>query len=175
MELANFHIEYQPRTAIKGQALADFIAKFSLVVDRTGPGPNHSKGEPSCDETATEPWRLLMGNTWQLFVYGASNSRGSGAGIVLVSPNGTIHEHALTLNLRASNNEAEYEALIAGLKMAGGLGIQDLVIYSDSQLVVLQVSGEYETKDDRMTKYVASATELLRGFQNTKGRPNWPR
>lgn len=52
--------------------------------------------------------------------------------------------------------------------MAEGLGIQDLVVYSDSQLVVLEVTGEYETRNDRMTKYVASATALLRGFQNTR-------
>lgn len=61
----------------------------------------------------------------------------TGAGIVLISPSGTVHEHALILNFKASNNEAEYEALITGLKMAQGLGIQDLVVYSDSQLVVL--------------------------------------
>lgn len=72
------------------------------------------------------------------------------------------------MNFWASNNEAEYEALIAGLKMVGGFGIQDLVVYSDSKLVVLQVTGEYETRDDRMTRYVASATELLHGFQNTR-------
>lgn len=107
-----------------------------------------------------------MGHTWQLFVDDASNSRGFGAGVVIISPSGTLH--TLTLNFRASNNEAEYEALIASLKMAGGLEIQDLVIYSDSQLVVLQIIGEYETRDDRMTKYVVSATELLRGFQNTR-------
>lgn len=52
--------------------------------------------------------------------------------------------------------------------MAGGLGIQDLVVYSDSQLVVLQVTGEYETRDDRMTKYMTSAIELLCGFQHTR-------
>lgn len=78
-----------------------------------------------------KPWPLFIGNTWQLFVDGASNSQGSKAGIVL------IHEHALTLKFRASNNEVEYETLIAGLNMAGGLDIQDLVVYSDSQLVVL--------------------------------------
>ncbi|KAH7854309.1 hypothetical protein Vadar_012303 [Vaccinium darrowii] len=76
------------------------------------------------------------------------------AGIILISPCETTHEHTLKLKLSALNNEAEYEALIAGLKIPKGLDIEDLVVYSDSKLVVNQVSGEYEARNVRMKKKI---------------------
>jgi ribonuclease HI len=100
-----------------------------------------------------------------MYVDGASNSRGAGAGIVLLSPDGVLHESSLTINFPASNNEAEYEALISGLKTAEALGIEELVIYSDSQLVVNQLSEEYEARDDRMRTYLSSAVGLIKGFK----------
>lgn len=61
VELANFHIEYQPKTTINGQALANFIVEFPPVVDKNGARLSHSKDEPSF--LTIEPWRLLVGNT----------------------------------------------------------------------------------------------------------------
>ena len=68
---------------------------------------------------------LIMGR-WELFVDGTSNSKGSGAGIVLVSPEGLVLEQAVRLNFSASNNEAEYEALMIGLKTTRKLGASHL-------------------------------------------------
>ena len=85
---------------------------------------------------------------WKLFVDGASNRHGAGLGIVLISPDGLTIEHSITLGFPASNNEAEYEALLAGLKSALQMKAFELMVYSDSQLVVNQVSGVYEAKDD---------------------------
>ncbi|KAH7836247.1 hypothetical protein Vadar_033985 [Vaccinium darrowii] len=69
---------------------------------------------------------------------------------------------------RSSTNEAEYEALIAGLKIAKRLEIEDLVVYSDSKLVVNQVIREYEARDGRMNKYVSSVKELIKGLSGLK-------
>ncbi|CAL2226480.1 unnamed protein product [Prunus armeniaca] len=55
---------------------------------------------------------------WQLRVDGASNQKGAGAGVVIITPDGTLLEQAITLGFPASNNEAEYEALLAGLRLA---------------------------------------------------------
>ncbi|KAH7861387.1 hypothetical protein Vadar_025452 [Vaccinium darrowii] len=98
------------------------------------------------------PWQMVHGDIWKLFVDGPLNYKGSGVGIILVVPYETTHEHALKLNFSALNNEAEYDALIVGLKIAKGLDIEDLVVYSDSKLVVNQVSGEYEARNVRMKK-----------------------
>ena len=75
---------------------------------------------------------------------GASNKNRAGAGVILVSPEGHRIHNALRFKFDASNNEAEYEALLAGLRKARELKIEELGICSDSQLVVNQVLGEYQ-------------------------------
>ena len=67
---------------------------------------------------------------------GAFSAMGAGAEIVIITPEGIRLEHSFRLGFKASNNEAEYEALIAGLKTALDLGTQDVEVYSDSRLVV---------------------------------------
>ncbi|XP_028067777.1 uncharacterized protein LOC114270461 [Camellia sinensis] len=104
----------------------------------------------------------------QLSDYRASNRHGAGLGIVLVSPNGLTIEHSITLGFPASNNEAEYEALLAGLKSTLQVRASELMVYSDSQLVVNQVSGVYEAKDDRMTKYQVLVKDHIKRFQAIK-------
>ncbi len=85
----------------------------------------------------------LITGKWELFVDGVSNSKGLGAGIVLVSTEGLILKQVVRLKFLTSNNEAEYEALLIGLKTAKKLGASHLQIFCDSQLVANQISGEY--------------------------------
>ncbi|GMP46078.1 hypothetical protein CsSME_00014370 [Camellia sinensis var. sinensis] len=101
---------------------------------------------------------------WKLFVDGASNRHGAGLGIVLTSPEGMIIEQAITLGFPASNNEAEYEALLAGLRSALRMKASALMVFSDSKLVVNQVSGEYEARDERMAKYQALVRAEIKKF-----------
>ena len=65
----------------------------------------------------------------------------------------------------ASNNEAEYEALIAGLRLAQGVGANEVVAYCDSQLVVNQFNGDYEAKDSRMEAYLEVVKDLAKNFR----------
>ena len=74
----------------------------------------------------------------------ASNRHGAGLGIVLISPDGLVIEQTVNLGFTASNNEAKYEALLAGLKLALYIKATELMVYSDSQLVVNQILGDYE-------------------------------
>lgn len=123
LELSQFDIQYKPRTAIKGQFVANFIAEFMLSV------------VVPTNETSISPSNIL---TWTLFVDGSSSHAISGAGLLLISSafEKLQLEYVLRLNFKASNNEAEYEALIAGLKLARVIGVQYLTVFSDSQLVV---------------------------------------
>ena len=73
---------------------------------------------------------------WKLFVDGALSMRGSGAGVVLISPFEDVIEYSLRFSFQSSNNIVEYEALIAGIKLAKELHAKKLVAHSDSQLVV---------------------------------------
>ena len=106
----------------------------------------------------------LITGRWKLFVNGASNSKGLGAGVVLVSPEGLVLEQAVRLKFSASNNEAEYKALLIGLKTARKLGASHLQVFCDSQLMANQVSGEYQAKDERMSAYLTAARSLLAEF-----------
>ena len=81
---------------------------------------------------------------------GASSAMGAGAGIVIVTPKGIRLEHSFILGFRASNNEAEYETLLVGLKTILGMGAQNVIAYSDSRMkeyirVVKQVMGKFCT------------------------------
>ena len=112
-ELSEYGVEFKPRTAIKGQALADFIAEFTYPVE-----VNTQERQALVDTEAAEKTDEPNGLVWKLFVDGSSNAQGSGAGLVLVDPDGLKINYALRFGFKASNNEAEYEALIAGLNLA---------------------------------------------------------
>jgi ribonuclease HI len=140
VEFSEFDLTFEPRGSVKSQVLADFI------VEMTTPP----------QETSMEPWTLS--------VDGASNIRGSGAGIVLEGPDGVMIEQSLRFTFKASNNQAEYEALIAGMELAREIEVTDLRAKSDSQLVTNQVSGEYQTKDPQLTKYLEKVKALKEQF-----------
>ncbi|XP_038973062.1 uncharacterized protein LOC103706605 [Phoenix dactylifera] len=101
IELGEFDLEYRPRPAIKAQALADFIVECTV---------------PDEPEPELAPAEQTPNSTWTLHVDGSSNSGGSGAGLILASPDGVVAEQAMRFEFSASNNAAEYEALVAGLK-----------------------------------------------------------
>ena len=92
---------------------------------------------------------------------GASNESCAGAGVILVSPEGHRIHSAIRFKFDALNNEAEYEALLAGLCIARELKVENLGIVSDSQLVVNQILMEYQDRGVRMAAYLAKAQELL--------------
>ncbi|XP_016173781.1 uncharacterized protein LOC107616323 [Arachis ipaensis] len=140
IELSEFDIQYQPRGSIKSQYLVDFVAEL------------------------TEPWSDASGPRWTLFVDGASNPQGAGAGILLESSDGIVLEHSLRFSFKASNNQSEYEALIAGLRLATDLHIDNLKVYCDSLLVVQQVNHSFQTKDPILLKYLDIVQQLLKNF-----------
>ena len=84
---------------------------------------------------------------WKVFVDDASSATGARAGIFIITPKGIKLEHSFKLVFKASNNEAEYEALLAGLRAVLDIGAREVEIYSDSRLVVSQVQGNFEAWD----------------------------
>ena len=93
--------------------------------------------------------------TWEVYVDGALNKKGSGVGLVLVSPKKVIIEKSLRLDFSATNNEAEYEALVKGMAMVQRMGGKSIRLFLDSRLVVGQVRGEFKAKDERMQGYLS--------------------
>ena len=146
IELSEFNIRYKPRTMVKGQILADFIMEFTSA--------EH-----------IETTRLTSDlPIWRLSVDGAANAHGSGAGLILTSPDGIDVEYELKFGFQASNNEAEYEAIIAGLNLAHSMEANQLEVCSDSQLVVKQIEDDYEAKGEKMILYLKKVHKLLKKF-----------
>ncbi|GKB53939.1 reverse transcriptase domain-containing protein [Tanacetum coccineum] len=119
------------RISVKGKILADFIV------------------ERPEDDSLTAPMEVEeeLPDPWTLFTYGSSCIDGSGAGLILTSPDRTKLTYALRFEFDATNNEAEYEALIAGLRIAEQMGIKKLQTHVDSRLVANQVNGYYIAKE----------------------------
>ncbi|XP_071727773.1 uncharacterized protein [Rutidosis leptorrhynchoides] len=146
IELGEYEINFSPRHAVKGQILADFLLETTKKVDHT---PN---------VTASN-------HVWELHTDGASSEEGVGAGLVLTSPEGEEHTYALRFCFYASNNEAEYEALLSGLCIASKMGIKNLRAYVDSQIVAQQVNGGFEAKDVSMKQYLQLVQKISKHFE----------
>ena len=97
---------------------------------------------------------------WELYVDGVANQRGSGVGLVLVSPEKITIEISLRLCFSATNNEAEYEALLMGMMMVQKMGGKAMKVFSDSKLVVGQVRGDLEVRDSRMQEYLCQIRSI---------------
>ena len=132
VELSEFGIQYRQRTAIKGQVVVNFIAEFTL------------KDSQGAEETPQ----------WNIYTDESSNRQAGGVGVVLISPEEDRVECMIRLEFHTTNNEAEYEALIAGLDLAKAVGAENMVKHYDSQVITSQVNDSYECKSERMKKYL---------------------
>ena len=128
VELSEFDIKYLPRHAIKAQALADFIAEFTL---------SHNDSE------------VVENKKWIIHVDRSSTQYAGGIGVVLQSPEGDKLTYKVRLQYQATNNEVEYEALLKGLELAKSIEAESILILGDSQLVTGQVNGTCEAKEER--------------------------
>jgi ribonuclease HI len=134
IELSPLDITYEKRKAIKSQVLPDFTAQW-LELQNTGP-PD-------------------LSSVWTMYFDGSKRIQGAGAGVVLISPQGDKLKYVLRMSFsQASNNEAEYEALLHGMKMAKACEATRLKIFGDSNLIVQQVMNKCDAISDNMIAYI---------------------
>ena len=95
----------------------------------------------------------------------SSNRQAGGASVVLRSLEGDEIDCMVLLNFLTTNNEAEYETLVAKLNFANATGTSNMVIYCDSQVVTSQVNGDYECKGERMKKYLEQVKKRMNDLQ----------
>ncbi|XP_072071904.1 uncharacterized protein [Arachis hypogaea] len=138
IELSQFQIKFETRNAIKAQAMADFITEMT---------PENSTPE-----------------SWKLHVDGSLNITSGGAEVILESQNGIVIEQSVRYEFPVLNNQAEYEALLAGLALAKEVGAKVLEVNTDSQVVSSQINGDYQTRDPLLQQYLAKVNELKEGF-----------
>jgi ribonuclease HI len=139
LELMGQNISYAPCSAINSQVLADFVIEWTEI--QTPPAP-------------------IEHETWIMYFDGSVMKEGASVSLVFISPLSVRMEYMLRLHFTASNNVAEYEALINGLRIAIELGIRRLEIRGDSELVVDQVMKEKNCVDPKMVAYCQAVREL---------------
>ena len=115
IELSQFDIEYHPKTAIKAQALVDFIVEFT---------------SPDKDRLTNEARR------WMIQIDGSSAQKRWRVGVVIITPDGEILKYGVRLKFPATNNEVEYEGVLTGLRLGRALGVKNLLVQNDSKLVI---------------------------------------
>ncbi|GAU12961.1 hypothetical protein TSUD_191520 [Trifolium subterraneum] len=144
LEFAEFDISFESRKALKVQVLADFVAEMTTSM------------------TSEK-------NKWTIFVDGSSNSQGSEADIILENGDGVLIEVSLGLSFPTTNNQAEYEAFLAGLRLAENMGAEEIKIFTDSQLFketeVKHVPRENNARADVLSK-LASTRRKKSGNQS---------
>nr|XP_051211175.1 uncharacterized protein LOC127328628 [Lolium perenne] len=162
--MMEFDLTFVPQKAIKGQALADFLAAHPIPED--SPLITNLPDE--------EVFTAELEGPWELYFDGASRTeansdgtprRRAGAGLVFKTPRGEVMYHSFSLlKEECSNNEAEYEALIFGLLLALSMDVRSLRAYGDSQLIVRQVNGIYEVRKPELVPYYNAARNLMGKF-----------
>jgi ribonuclease HI len=144
MELGQLDIEFHPQTTIKGQVLADFLVEFRNI--------------PKAEELPKEL-------TWVVYVDGSSARGRSGVGVLFRNPKGQKFGFAIKLVFVTMNNETKYEAVIASLALSREMGATNVEIRSDSQVVVGQVQGQFQTQEDRMARYLDQVCQFQSYFE----------
>jgi ribonuclease HI len=139
VELMGETISFAPRKAIKSQVLADFLAEW---VDTQLP---------------TDP---IQPELWTMYFDGSLMKTGAGAGLLFISPLEKHVRYVLRLHFPASNNVADYEALVNGLHIAIELGVRHLDARGDSQLVIDQVMKNSHCRDQKMEAYCDEVRRL---------------
>ncbi|GJR93616.1 reverse transcriptase domain-containing protein [Tanacetum coccineum] len=107
---------------------------------------------------------LKLENMWKIYNDRALISDGSGTGLILISPKGEEYIYALRFEFEITNNEAEYEALLAGLRLIDEMEIKILAIFVDSQLIVNQVKGLFEAIQPAIKQYLERLKKSLKNF-----------
>ena len=120
----------------------------------------HGMGEKSVGIISVQ-----CSTSWKVYMDWTTNQRGSGVGLVLVSPEKITNEKSLRLGFSATNNEAEYETLLMGMAMVQKMGGKAVKVFSDSKLVVGQVRGELEARDLRMQEYLSQVRSIQTKFE----------
>ncbi|KAL8115462.1 hypothetical protein AgCh_022089 [Apium graveolens] len=158
IELGEFDLKYKPRTAIKAQALADFVVECTIPNQEVGGQDDAIPQDKGVDNESkkkgdNESKEKDDKEFWVLYFDGASKTNSSGAGLVLQSPDGFLIEYAMKLDFPTTS-----------LGLAGTLRVKNLKVRGDSKLIISQVKGEFEARDDTMAKYVRLVRAVMTQF-----------
>jgi ribonuclease HI len=142
LALSEFELKFESAKAVKRQFIAVFITEHR---------------DPSIN--------LLEITPWALFFDGSSCGKGGGVGILLISPRGEMFEFAIPIQPTVTNNQAGYEALLRGLQYLKEVKTISVEIFGASELVIKQLNGQYESRNNIQRNYYEECKEILKSFQ----------
>ncbi|XP_070014360.1 uncharacterized protein [Nicotiana sylvestris] len=145
---------------MKAQALADHLAK-NPIDDEYQPLRTYFPDEEVNSVVAISEDT----HAWKMFFDGAVNAKGVGIGAILISPTGQHYPTTARLRFFYTNNTAEYEACIMGINMAIDQNVEELLIMRDSDLIIRQAQGEWETRDVKLVPYKKHVEDLSKQFK----------
>jgi ribonuclease HI len=154
LELNEFTIDYVHRSSIQSQALANFIADWT---------PGAQDEERTKDN---EAWTVFCDGSWGTF--------GAGATAILISPSKIRTCYAARLEINCTNNIAEYEALLLGLRKLKAMGIRRVVLKSDSQVIIGHIDKSSKARDLKLEKYLDTVQRMEASFEDFSAK-NIPR
>jgi hypothetical protein len=131
--LVEYDLAYEPLRSMKGQVVADFIVDHAIEVDHL--------------------ISLIQLSPWRLYFDGSLCAKGRGAGCVIISPSGVDIDLSVRLEFACTNNQVEYESLLHGLLYLRDLGVRDVDVFGDSNLIVQQIRGESQCLDGVLNSY----------------------
>ena len=102
---------------------------------------------------------------WSIHTDGSSNQYAGGAGVVIQTPKGDKIECMIRLDFPTTNNEAEYEALVAGLDPTKAAGAKNMIVHCDSQVITSQINGDYGCRNERMKKYLEEVKNRISNLE----------
>jgi ribonuclease HI len=143
MEISQYDVEFDPRRAIKSQALVNFIVEWT------------DSGLRGIEE---------LPDHYVMYFDGSYTLKGVGDGVMLIPLDGDILKYAIQLDFPSINNIIEYEGLVTRLRLDKDLGIQWLLIRGDSQLVAKQVQKEFDYNNKKMAEYLAEVHRMEKFF-----------
>ncbi|XP_040364318.1 uncharacterized protein LOC121049925 [Rosa chinensis] len=172
LALSEFSLQYVPQKAVKGQAIADFLAHHPMldvpaVRDLEVAATTLDRQDLAClPEYATLYQATISLQPWVLYFDGSRTDTLAVAKIVLENPTGDRFSYSFQLEFQCTNNQAEYEALIIGLEVLLEMGIGDVQILGDSLLVINQLCNEFRCNSFTLVPYWNRALDLLDQFDN---------
>jgi ribonuclease HI len=142
--LVEYDLSYEPLKAMRGQTVADFIVDHGVDTNDT------------CVVTVSP---------WKLFFNGSVCSRGCGISCLVVSPRGASQGLSIRVEYRCTNNQIEYDAMIAGLEYLISVGASHVGVFGDLHLLVQQINGESQCLDGTLNRYRDRCMDLIKRFE----------
>jgi ribonuclease HI len=146
--LIEYDLAYDPLKSMKGQVVVDFIVRHSIDLNSNG----------SCNLVSIYPWKL--------FFDGSACREDQGVGVILVSLRGAIFEQSVHLEYFCTSNQAEYEAILLGMKILSSMGVKSVEAFSDSLLVMQQIASVFQCFDGSLNAYLDKCLEIIALFDN---------